>query len=68
MEDYIRGFGDDNLSLLDERCMVVRKSGYVSPRTVAVRSDKAAIDIDRRIVRLLRIGARARVTITVKSA
>jgi hypothetical protein len=66
LEDRIQAFGDHNLNLWDDRCMVVRKSGYVSPRTVAVYSNKAAIDIDRQIVDLLKTGAKARVTISAK--
>ena len=37
----------------DSHEMVIRKSDYVDRRTFATRSDKAAYDIDRRIVKSL---------------
>ncbi len=49
-------FGSPKLELTDPTSMVIRKSEYVSPRTVAIRSEASASDIPRRIVALLRKG------------
>ncbi|MGB9758624.1 MAG: DUF371 domain-containing protein [Thermoproteota archaeon] len=46
--------GSDKLSFLSETSMVFRKSKYVDDRTVGVLCNKAASDIDRRIVAKLK--------------
>ena len=46
--------GDPGLELSHPHDIVVRKSGYVSDRTLAVHADAAARDIPREIVRQLR--------------
>ncbi|MCP8307254.1 MAG: DUF371 domain-containing protein [archaeon] len=45
--------GDPSLILNDEKDIVIRKSNYVCPRTLAVKSDKAAIDIPRDMILML---------------
>ncbi|MCP8304729.1 MAG: DUF371 domain-containing protein [archaeon] len=45
--------GHPSLTLTDERDIVVRKSSYICPRTLAIRSDRAAIDLPRYIVSIL---------------
>jgi len=45
--------GHPSLILTDEKDIVVRKSNYVCPRTLAVKSDKAAIDIPRDMILML---------------
>ncbi len=52
--DEVIAHGDLRLILDHEYSMVVRKSTYIDARTLAVRANKAAKDIDRRIVELLR--------------
>ncbi len=42
------------MSLEDAHEMVIRKSEFVSPRTLAIRADAAAKDIPRRMVESLR--------------
>jgi hypothetical protein len=66
IKDVVRGYGDPALSLSDEISMVLRKSGYVSPRTAAVRCDKSARAINRELVRALRKEAVCRVTLKVR--
>jgi hypothetical protein len=39
--------GHPSLTLTDEKDIVIRKSNYVCPRTLAIKSDKAAIDMPR---------------------
>ena len=46
--------GDPRLSLSDPHDMVVRKSDYISGRTLAVRADASSRDIPREIIRLLK--------------
>jgi len=46
--------GSRDLLLTSETSMVIRRSTYVDDRTIAIRSDKAAIDLPRRITRKLR--------------
>lgn len=46
--------GDHRLSLEHTTDIVVRKSNFVCSRTLAVRSDKAAVDMPRAMVRMLR--------------
>jgi hypothetical protein len=46
--------GDPRLELSHPHDMVIRKSNFVSNRTLVVRADAAAKDIPREMVRLLR--------------
>ncbi len=46
--------GDPRLQLSSENDVIIRKSDYICGRTLAVRSDAAAIDIPRRMVSSLR--------------
>lgn len=46
--------GSSNLTFEDEHEIVIRKSDYASARTLAVKADKAACDIPRRMVEMLK--------------
>lgn len=50
----IIGRGDPGLTYSDSVSMVVRKSTYVCGRTLMVEADKAASDLDRSFVELLK--------------
>ncbi len=52
--DTIKARGSPALLLDDETSIVIRKSDYIDSRTLAVGSNKAARDLDRRLVELLR--------------
>jgi len=52
--DEVLAYGDPRLILDSEHSMVIRKSTYIDARTLAIRANKAAKDIDRRLVELLR--------------
>ena len=54
LTDEVIAEGSPDLILDHDYSMVVRKSAYIDARTLAVRANKAARDIDRRIVELLR--------------
>lgn len=53
-EFVVRGEGDAGLALEDAEDMVLRKSGHVCPRTLAVKCDKASDMMPREMVRALR--------------
>jgi len=62
----VRASGDPRLQLSDPHEMVIRRSNYVSGRTLAVHADAASKDVPREIVRLLKNPAtRARLEIEV---
>lgn len=50
----VRAAGDPRLGLSDPHDMVIRRSDFVSDRTLAVRADSASRNIPREIVRLLK--------------
>jgi len=61
--DYTLGWGDPGLELSDPTRIVVRRSSYISPNTLAVRASKAAADLDRGLVEALKRGAEAAVLV-----
>ena len=54
LREVIKGYGDDKLILTSSTSMVIRKSTYIDERTLMIKADKSAIDIDRRLVDKLR--------------
>lgn len=52
--DIVVAHGNDNLVYEDTVRTIVRKSSYVDKATVAIRSSKASVDIDRRLIEELR--------------
>lgn len=57
LADAIVGRGDPRVTLESERSLVARTSEYVDERTVLVGADRAAADVDRRLVDRLALGA-----------
>lgn len=49
----IIGYGNDSLELSDPDDIVIRKSDFICPRTMAVQCDKASDSIPREIIKLL---------------
>ena len=62
----IKGIGAIGLSFSHPTDIVVRKSSFISNRTLMVHADKAAIDLPRPIVQLLQ-NPRNRVTIELST-
>jgi len=62
----VEGRGDGNLSLSNPDAIVVRRSTFISDRTLMVKADKAAFDVPRRIVRMLQ-DPNQQVTITISA-
>jgi len=52
--DTVYAYGSEDLLLDSRSSIVVRKSKYIDSRTLAIKADKAAIDIDRRLINHLK--------------
>jgi hypothetical protein len=52
--DSIIAYGSRNLLLTNDRSIVIRKSNYIDDRTLAINSNKSAIDIDKKLIEKLR--------------
>jgi len=64
----IEGRGANGLTLSHPTDIVIRKSGFVSDRTLMVHSDRAAADLPRSLVELLRDpGRKLLVELTVET-
>ncbi|MEM2226948.1 MAG: DUF371 domain-containing protein [Candidatus Bathyarchaeia archaeon] len=68
IKEVVQGFGDPGLTFEDPDDLVVRKSSFKCPRTIMVRSDKAAGNLSRRLIRALQDpSSRLRVLLIVES-
>ncbi len=66
--ETIKAKGHPALTFLHPTDLVVRKSDYVCGRTLAIRADKAAFDLSRRMVEKLRNPKqKAEITLTAKA-
>ncbi len=54
LSDEVIAEGSPGLILNHETSMVIRKSTYIDARTLAIKANKAARDIDRKLVELLK--------------
>ena len=54
MVERITGSGSRLLTLTDEKDLVIRRSTYVSDRTLMINADKAASDLRRQFIQALR--------------
>lgn len=54
IEDEILAFGSPILKLTSDKSIVIRKSDFIDDRTLAIMSNKAACDLDRRLVEELK--------------
>lgn len=52
--DEIIAYGHKNLLLNDDRSIVIRKSDYIDSRTLAIKANKSARDINREIIEKLK--------------
>jgi len=60
------GYGHNDLTLSHPYDIVIRKSSFISERTLAIKSSAAALDIPRNIVELLKQGLRGELIISVE--
>ncbi|MGQ9624061.1 MAG: DUF371 domain-containing protein [Candidatus Bathycorpusculaceae bacterium] len=63
--EFVNAFGSPKLILTHPKEIVVRKSDYVCSRTLAIRADKAAYDLSRKLVEKLR-NPKQKIEITIK--
>lgn len=54
LRDFLVGEGNERLILNHPKDIVIRKSSYVCPRTLLISSTKAARDLNREIVEMLK--------------
>ena len=55
LKEIVEAFGSPKLILTHEKDIVVRRSGYICERTLAIRANKAARDFSRLLVKKLQI-------------
>ena len=68
VKEVVRARGSPRLLFTHPTDLVVRKSNYVCGRTLAIRADKAASDLSRKLIEKLRDSSqKIRITLTVKS-
>ncbi len=65
-EFAVEGKGDPRLTFSHETDLVVRKSGFISDRTLMIHTDKSSMDIPREMVRLLQ-DPTCRVTVEISA-
>ncbi len=54
IQEIVTGYGSSNLTCSDSQDIVARKSDFTSDRTLMIRADKAAADLDRRLIERLK--------------
>lgn len=68
LREVINAMGSPRLLFLHPTDLVVRKSDYVCDRTIAIRADKAARDLSKRLVEKLRNPRqKVRISLTVET-
>ena len=68
LREVIRSRGSPRLLFTHPTDLVVRKSGYVCGRTLAIRADKVANDLSRKLVEKIKDpNQRIRITLAVES-
>lgn len=66
--DKVVGWGDPRLTLSSNESIVVRRSNYIDERTLAVRADKSAAELDRGLVKYLQDMGKVRITIIIEDS
>lgn len=56
MIEEVRGRGHKDLDLSSDECMIIRKSDFTCPRTLMIKADRAAKDLSRDMIELLKMG------------
>ena len=66
--EVVKGYGNRRLILTDLKDIVVRKSNHICGRTLMIESDKAAIDLSRKLISLLqRYSCRMKIRLVVEN-
>jgi hypothetical protein len=67
LKEQIQAYGHPHLTLTHPTEMVIRKSDYISDRTLGVRADKAANELSRALVdKLKNPQQKVKITLTVR--
>lgn len=64
-ESVIRGYGHPDLTFKSDRSFVFRTSTHIDDRTVMIKANKAAKDINRDLIELLSLGNTLTAMLTV---
>ena len=54
IKEIVKAWGSEKLTFTHLKDMVIRKSQYVCGRTIAVKANKAALDLSRRLIEKLK--------------
>ncbi|MFP3189837.1 MAG: DUF371 domain-containing protein [Thermoproteota archaeon] len=66
LKETVEAYGSEKLILTSPVSIVIRKSNYIDERTLAINSNKAAVDIDRKLIEALKFeNSRIKITIEV---
>jgi len=65
--DMAIGYGDPDLERSDPVKIIARRSTYIAPNTIMLRSNKAAVDLRRDLIDLLKKGEEATIYIAVSN-
>lgn len=68
LKEVVTGRGDEKLTFTDPKSLVFRRSVYVCGRTVMVKCDKAAVDLNRSLIRRLKMGVSVKVMLVAVKA
>lgn len=68
IRDVVKAHGSSRLMLTHPTDLVVRKSDYIDGRTLAIKADKSARELDRRLVRELKKDHPVNVTLRLTSS
>ena len=54
--DYVIGMGSSRLTLSNNNKLIIRRSSYIDDATLMIKANKAAINLDRRLIDRLKKG------------
>ena len=67
--EIVNAWGNPQLLFTHPTDLVVRKSDYICGRTLAIRADKAAKDLSRKLIeKILNPNQKIKITLTIESA
>lgn len=64
-KELITAYGHPDLTFTDPHAMIIRKSDYVCGRTLCIRADKAAADMNHNLVEEIKKGDKVKIKLTV---
>ncbi len=64
-EDIILAYGNPNLILTNKTSIVIRKSDFIDSRTLCIKANKSAKDINRKIIEYLKNGGEGKMILLI---